>query len=121
MILKSLAAFLPLTALGTAVAEPLQFNRDIRPILSENCFACHGLDEKERKAKLRLDVQENAFAKNEYGEAAIVPGKPDESLAWQLIITDDPDDIMPPPKSHKKLKADDKATLKRWIEEGASY
>ena len=104
-----------------AAAEPLQFNRDIRPILSENCFACHGLDEKDRKAKLRIDLPEAAFAKNKYGEAAIVPGKPEESLVWQRIIETDPDEIMPPPKSHKKLKPAQKQTIRAWIEQGAPY
>ena len=108
--------------LGPALAQqPLQFNRDIRPILSEHCFACHGFDEKERKAKLRIDLPEDAFRKNKNGEAAIVPGKPNASLVWHRIDTDDPDEIMPPPKSHKKLKDKDKAVLKKWIEEGANY
>ena len=108
-------------ALSGALAAPLQFNRDIRPILSENCFACHGFDAKERKAKLRIDVPEAAFAKNKHGEAAIVPGKPDESLIWERIIATDPDDVMPPPESHKKLKPAQKETIRRWIEEGAPY
>lgn len=118
---NSLSFLLILSALGSAAAEPLQFNRDIRPILSENCFACHGFDEKERKAKLRIDIPEAAFKSNEHGEAAIVPGNPEKSTVWHRIDTDDPDDIMPPPKSHKVLKVEDKATLKRWIEEGAKY
>ena len=121
--MKHLPIFPLLLTAGTlpAFAEPLQFNRDIRPILSEHCFACHGFDEKERKAKLRLDIAEEAFAKNGDGEAPIVPGKPEESLVWHRIDTEDPDDIMPPPKSHKKLSKEDKATLKKWIEEGATY
>ncbi|MGI9244310.1 MAG: PSD1 and planctomycete cytochrome C domain-containing protein [Verrucomicrobiales bacterium] len=108
-------------ALGVADAEPLGFNRDIRPILSENCFACHGFDSKDRKADLRIDVQEAAFAPNKYGEAAIVPGKPEESLIWQRITSTDEDDIMPPPESHKTLKPEQKETIRRWIEEGAPY
>ncbi len=118
---KSFAFILLLIPAANAVAEPLQFNRDIRPILSENCFACHGFDKKERKAKLRLDVPEGAFATNADGEAPIVPGKPENSLVWDRISTTDPDDIMPPPKSHKKLDDKEKAILKRWIEEGAPY
>lgn len=102
-------------------AEPLQFNRDIRPILSETCFACHGFDKKERKAKLRLDVAENALAKGKDGAAPIVPGEPEESLIWQRITSSDAGDVMPPPESHNQLDEKDKATLKRWIEEGAKY
>lgn len=105
----------------SAAAEPLQYNRDIRPILSDHCFACHGFDEKERKAKLRLDTPEGAFAENKSGDISIVPGKPEQSLAWHRIDTDDPDEIMPPPESHKRLTDKQKAILKQWIEEGATY
>ena len=118
---RLLALTFILTGIGNAISEPLEFNRDIRPILSENCFACHGFDEKERKGDLRLDVPEGAFAKNEDGVAAIVPGNAEQSLAWQRMLTGDPDEIMPPPESHKKLDAEDKAILKQWIEEGAPY
>ena len=102
-------------------SAPLQFNRDIRPILSENCFACHGFDEKERKAKLRLDVPEAAFAKDKAGIAPIISGKPEKSLVWQRIVSSDPDEVMPPPDSHRQLNEKQKAILKRWIEEGAPY
>ncbi|MGY8673195.1 MAG: PSD1 and planctomycete cytochrome C domain-containing protein [Verrucomicrobiia bacterium] len=119
--MKRISTILCVLCVFVVQAEPLQFNRDIRPILSENCFACHGFDEKERKAKLRLDVSESAFKKSKDGTAPIVPGKPAESLVWQRIITSDPDDIMPPPESHKKLDDKKKAILKQWIEEGATY
>ena len=109
-----------LTALP-ALAQELSFNRDIRPILSDKCFACHGMDPKKREAKLRLDTLEGATAKNEDGKQAIVPGKPDESLLWARIVTTDEDDIMPPPKSHKVLKDEEKGTLRKWIEQGAKY
>ncbi|MBA4016915.1 MAG: hypothetical protein C0483_07000 [Pirellula sp.] len=99
---------------------PLSFNRDIRPILSENCFACHGFDAKKREAELRLDTSEGAFAPRESGPA-IVPGKPEASEVWQRIVSDDPDVMMPPPASHKVLKPEEKALLKRWIAEGAAY
>lgn len=98
----------------------LQFNRDIRPILSENCFACHGFDAKKRQAELRLDTPEGAL-KSHDGPAAIVPGKPDESEVWKRVTTDDADLLMPPPASHKKLSESQKQTLRRWITEGASY
>jgi hypothetical protein len=102
-------------------ADPqLAFNRDIRPILSENCFSCHGFDEKSRKAKLRLDLPEEATREHK-GGTPIVPGDLAKSEVWQRIISDDPDDVMPPPKSHLKLSAQDKATLKAWIQQGAKY
>jgi hypothetical protein len=110
---------------GTSPAAPvlpgeIDYNRDVRPILSENCFSCHGFDEKARKAELRLDVAEEAYAERD-GQVALNPGDPAQSGAWQRIITDDEDDLMPPPKSHLKLTAADKAVLRRWIEQGAKY
>ena len=100
--------------------DPVSYNRDVRPILSENCFSCHGFDEHGRKAKLRLDRREDALAPREDGPA-IVPGKLAESLVWQRIITDDPDDLMPPPESHLALTAAQKDILRRWIKQGAEY
>ena len=108
-------------SVASLAAEPLGFNRDIRPILSDTCFACHGFDAKHRKAKLRLDTPEGAFAEREDAGAAIVPGKPEESLAWQRIITDDPDDIMPPEDTHKVLTPEQREKIRLWIEQGASY
>jgi len=119
--MKLVATAILVLAGGAVQAEPLQFNRDIRPILSENCFACHGFDAKERKAGLRLDVAENAYDRNKEGDAAIVPGKPDQSQIWRRITTRDPDAIMPPPESHKELDEKERNIIRRWIEEGASY
>jgi len=117
----AVTTFGPRVLLG-AGADKVDFNQQIRPILSDNCFACHGLDPKNRKAKLRLDTPEDAFKKNDEGIAAIVPGDLAKSEAWTRIITDDEEEVMPPPKSHKQpLKAEQKALLKRWIEEGAKY
>src|SRR5215204_3526765 len=89
------------------------FNRDIRPILAENCFACHGPDKAARKADLRLDVREDAVKMG-----AIVPGKPGES---EMVARFDAPGakMMPPPKSHKKLTAQQKETLRAWIAAGA--
>jgi hypothetical protein len=98
------------------VPGKLQFNRDIRPIFSDNCFACHGPDKGNRKAKLRLDVREVALEKE-----AFVPGKPEKSELIRRIYTDDPDDHMPPPESRHKLAEAEKAKLKQWIAEGAEY
>ncbi len=98
----------------------LEFNRDIRPILSDKCFACHGLDSKKREADLRLDEASNAL-QDRGGYAAIVPGKPESSSVWARIISQDPDEVMPPPKSHKALSDEEKRIIKQWIEEGAEF
>jgi hypothetical protein len=99
---------------------PLEYNRDVRPILSENCFPCHGADSAARKAKLRLDHFEDAIAKREDSEPAIIPGKADQSELVRRIF-DQGDDLMPPEKSHKVLTTAQKDLLKRWIAAGAKY
>ena len=101
-------------------AEEVTFNRDVRPILSKNCFACHGFDEKKRKADLRLDVAEGAVA-DLGGYKAFDPGKLDASEAWLRITSSDEDEIMPPPEDHEPLTEAQKTTIKRWIEQGAKY
>ena len=104
--------------LGTASApaeQKLDFNRDVRPILSENCFQCHGFDEKARQADLRLDVAESALADRD-GVPAIVPGHPEKSELWRRVTSDDEAEMMPPPDSHRTLKPEQRATLKKWIE-----
>jgi len=104
-----------------AQAQEVIFNRDIRPILSNKCFFCHGPDEKTREADLRLDTREGATAEID-GFFAIVPGKPDDSELLIRVAHDQGDDIMPPPKSKKgKLTAAEIALLRRWIEQGAPY
>src|SRR6266540_1956447 len=99
-----------------APGSKLGYNRDIRPLLSENCFACHGPDKNQRKAKLRLDVREAALEKQ-----ALVPGRPDESELVRRLYTTNTDEVMPPPESHKKLTPEQKERLKRWVAEGAEY
>ena len=101
--------------------KSLSFNRDIRPILSDKCFTCHGFDEETREGELRLDTPEGAFKKKRRGKSPIVAGKPDESEAWLRIITKDEDDVMPPPDSHKQLTLEEKSILRQWIQEGAEY
>ena len=101
---------------SSAADEPLSFNHDIRPILSENCFACHGPDEHDRGADLRLDQFDEAV---DYG--AITPGDPDSSLLVERILTDDPDYVMPPPESGKSLTAEERRRLVDWISQGAAY
>ena len=101
-------------------AKDIQFNRDVRPILSDKCFSCHGPSE-DRKAKLRLDTFEGATDATRPGGAAILPGKPEESLVVDRIYDTDPDEIMPPPESHKVLSEGEKSILAEWIRGGAQY
>ena len=98
----------------------VEYNRDVRPILADNCFTCHGFDPKSREADLRLDVREAAVAKLD-GAFPILPGKPDESEVWKRITTKDEDDVMPPKKQNRQLSARDKKILRKWIEQGAEY
>jgi hypothetical protein len=102
-------------------ASRIEFNRDIRALLSDNCFACHGPDDKERKGKLRLDVKEDALKPAKSGDAAIVPGDVTNSQMIARITTSDEDEIMPPPKTGKKLTKQQIELLKRWIAEGATW
>jgi hypothetical protein len=97
-------------------AVRIQFNRDIRPILSDNCFTCHGTDHNKRMAGLRLDVREAAI-----GRGAIVPGSPARSKLVDRVCAADESRRMPPVFSHKKLTAEQKSLLKRWVEQGAVY
>jgi Protein of unknown function (DUF1553)/Protein of unknown function (DUF1549)/Planctomycete cytochrome C len=106
---------------GATPSRPLNFARDVRPILSENCFACHGPDDRKRKAKLRLDIREGAFAEREGAEPVIVLGKPDESDLIDRIENDDPELKMPPKTSGKQLTAEQIAVLRRWVEQGATW
>src|SRR5262249_23649984 len=104
-------------AIGPARAsEKVEYNRDIRPILAENCFACHGPDSAARKAGLRLDQRDEAVK-----AGAIVPGKIDDSEMVRRISLDKGRKQMPPASSHKKLTPAQKETLKRWIAAGAEY
>jgi len=117
----ALSALLTLAApTGSLHAAPLDFNRDIRPILSENCFRCHGPDKNTRKAKLRLDVESEAKA-NLNGHRTIYPGKPESSELITRILSADPDTVMPPPRSEKSLTPAQKQTLQEWISQGAPY
>lgn len=99
-----------------AVLAEVSYNQDVRPILAENCFYCHGQDPNKRKADLRLDVREAAV---EFG--AFVPGKPEESELVARLFSHEADELMPPAKSNRKLTEEQKALLKQWIAEGANY
>ncbi len=115
----SFTLLLSIFAVPSLIAAPQEkvgFNRDIRPILSENCYYCHGPDEKHREEDLRLDIREEAIK-----AGAITPGNPEKSELIERIFTDDEEEIMPQPKTHKVLTAVQKDLLKRWIAEGAEY
>jgi hypothetical protein len=99
----------------------VDFSSQIRPIISAKCFACHGPDEKARKAKLRLDLREEATKERSDGTFAIKPGDLKQSELIRRITNPDPDEVMPPPKTGKSLNADEIARLKKWIQQGAPY
>jgi hypothetical protein len=104
-----------------SAADKISFSRDIRPILSNQCFKCHGPDEAERKAGLRLDVRDVAVKELESGERAVVPGQPATSELVRRIRSADPNDVMPPPGSQRKLSGAEKDLLAKWIGQGAEY
>jgi hypothetical protein len=112
----SLFACLALLGLTLPSAAKVDYNEDVRPILSENCFYCHGPDGNKRKAKLRLDVRADALA-----HKAFVPGNPEASDLIQRLSSTDSDEVMPPPDSHRTITPAQKEILKRWIAEGAEY
>jgi hypothetical protein len=120
-LLRSLCFPLLATSLGLQAAQPVDFGREILPILSENCFHCHGPDASARKADLRLDTKEGAFSKNKEGFAAVVAGNAGQSTLLERIFHKDPEELMPPPKSNRKLSGKEQDLLKRWIEEGARW
>lgn len=111
------AAALP----AAATAAGPDFNRDVRPILSNRCFKCHGPDEANQEAGLRLDLREAAIQELDSGERAIVPGHADASELVARIMSDDPDLVMPPPHTKVSLSADEKRMLAAWVEAGAEY
>ena len=102
-------------------AGRVDFNRDIRPILADNCYQCHGPDSAKRKAGLRLDLSEGALAKLESGHAAVVPGQPAKSRLIEVIASKDSDERMPPSRTGKTLSPEQIALLTRWIQEGAEW
>src|SRR3954447_6539896 len=111
--ITALSALAVLAIAGRSHAQgKIDFNRDIRPILSDKCFACHGPDTSKLKGKLRLDVRDAAVKRG-----AVVPGKPDESELVHRIFAKEPGDAMPPAKSNRKLTEAEKQTLRRWIAE----
>ena len=116
---RSVISLVPLFAAfaaASSVAGDLSYNEDIRPILVENCFSCHGADSASRQAELRLDHRDEAVE-----SGAIAPGDPDSSVMLDRIFSDDPEEVMPPPALKKTLTAEQKDLLKRWIAEGSEY
>ena len=105
----------------SAAEPPVDYNRQIRPILADNCLACHGPDAAERQAGLRLDMRASAVAAAESGEKAIVPGQASQSELIKRITAEDATVRMPPPEAKKTLTAEQKSLLARWIDEGAKY
>ena len=116
-----IAVVLSLTfSLGVSAEKKLDFNRDVRPILADKCFHCHGPDKETREGGLRLDVE--ADAKREFdGYFALVPGNAEDSEVYYRIMTDDDNDLMPPAKSKREMTEEEKEIIRRWIEEGAEY
>ncbi len=113
------AGWFLLTTPAARAGEDIRFNRDIRPLLADTCFRCHGPAVK--KAGLRLDQRDLALHATESGAVPIVPGNVEESEIIRRIFSDDESEVMPPPAARKVLSAGQKALVKRWVEEGASY
>jgi hypothetical protein len=121
MLFGFIVAFQIPARAADAQTPTIDFNRDVRPILSKNCFACHGQDGAHRATKLRLDQRESATKKLKSGVIALVPGKPPQSEVYRRITAQDEADHMPPRESGKHLNAGQIEVLSRWIEQGAVY
>jgi hypothetical protein len=122
LVLAGLLGVLPsLPARAADKPEPVDYNRDVRPILSKNCFACHGQDDSHRRARLRLDRREGATLKLRDGRTAVVPGSPEKSELLRRVAADDPDVRMPPAETGNRLTPAQVAVLRRWVAEGAPY
>src|SRR5262245_34146587 len=110
----------PLALAKEEAAAKVDFNRDVRPILSDKCYRCHGPDEGERKAKLRLDTKDGIFSTRKAGPT-VAPGKASASVLFARITAENPDDRMPPAESGKSLKASEIEAIRRWIDQGAVW
>lgn len=121
LCLLSLATCMLPAFSATSGEEPIDFGREVLPLLSDNCFQCHGPDQANRQANLRLDIEEGAFAELDSGETAVVAGDLDASALIARITSSDESIRMPPPDSGKQLTAANIETLKRWVEQGAKW
>ena len=110
-----------LAATRLFAADAPDFSRDVRPILSQHCFKCHGPDDKTRKGGLRLDLRDSATKEAKSGAVALVPGQPDKSELVARIFSTDEDELMPPPSVKRTLTPEQKDTLRRWVAAGAEY
>ncbi len=110
-----------LPSLASAADDKVIFNRDVRPILGEYCFHCHGPDPGSRKEGIRFDREDGFFGDRDGAGPTVVKGQPEKSILYTRIISTDEDEVMPPPKEHKKLKPAEIAILKKWIEQGAEW
>ncbi|MFM9062808.1 MAG: c-type cytochrome domain-containing protein, partial [Pirellula sp.] len=115
-LVSSLACWLLYLLGSVAWSQSIEFNRDIRPILAENCFYCHGPDAQQRQADLRLDLRDEAIR-----TGAFQPGNAADSKLIERIFSVDPQEVMPPADSNKKLSETQRALLKEWIDQGAQY
>jgi hypothetical protein len=122
LLILSFGCLLTVGGFHLSAAEALvSFNHQIRPLLSDRCFTCHGPDENARKGKLRLDLEADSRKPLDDGWQAIKPGDPARSEVVRRILSTDPDEVMPPPDSNLKLSPEEKALLQAWIEQGAQY
>ena len=114
------SAMIALAVAGGASAQRVDYARDVLPILSDNCYHCHGPDEQARKARLRLDTKEGAF-RTRNDRTVIIPGKTGESELIKRITSDDETEVMPPPESNRTLSAKQIELLRQWVEQGAKW
>ncbi|WP_439483407.1 c-type cytochrome domain-containing protein, partial [Cyclobacterium plantarum] len=122
-VLSSACSEKPSSGISLGTGDQVSYNFHVRPILSDNCFACHGPDENKRESGLRLDMAESAYAalKENPGAHAIVPGKPSASEVVRRLETSDETEMMPPPESNLQLTEEEKETIRKWIKQGAAY
>lgn len=120
-LLALLGMSLSLRAAEPPLPDRIQFNRDVRPILSDTCFHCHGPDKQARKGGFRLDDPSAARLPGDSGETPIIPGRPEASEIIRRVFAEDAAELMPPPQAHKPLTARQKEVLRRWVQQGAVY